>query len=152
MANGEENEAEKELENEEELESEKVVETVDSPTSSPREANLSSDEAVNTEPFNYSIEEFPVLPGSKPIPIKVCLETVQVNDNSESFDSLEFGNFKHSPSISPSVSETSKQSDSDVSINLDLVGDPTVAISEGQESSKIKEIPYFLFPFIASFF
>ncbi|XP_057521248.1 uncharacterized protein LOC130801417 [Amaranthus tricolor] len=141
VANGEENEAEKELENEEELESEKVVETVDSPTSSPREANLSSDEAVNTEPFNYSIEEFPVLPGSKPIPIKVCLETVQVNDNSESFDSLEFGNFKHSPSISPSVSETSKQSDSDVSINLDLVGDPTVAISEGQESSKIKEIP-----------
>ncbi|KNA20218.1 hypothetical protein SOVF_054040 [Spinacia oleracea] len=121
----------------------KEVESVDSPACTPREANLSSDEGANTDVFNFSIEDFPVLPGSKPITIKVhqleAPEPEQVKEMSVSLDSLEFDN-KHSSSRSQSLTEAGKQSDSDVSAILDLVVDPTtVAVLEDQESSKSEE-------------
>lgn len=129
----------------------KEVESVDSPACTPREANLSSDEGANTDVFNFSIEDFPVLPGSKPITIKVhqleAPEPEQVKEMSVSLDSLEFDN-KHSSSRSQSLTEAGKQSDSDVSAILDLVVDPTtVAVLEDQESSKSEEKMYeFLMP------
>ncbi|CAO2820741.1 unnamed protein product [Amaranthus hypochondriacus] len=135
----------KEVKNWREPESRKGFETVDSSARTPREANLSSDKVGNIGAFNYSIEEFPVLPGSKPELIKVkqltCLEPAQVEEISASLDSLDLDSFKHSSPISLSLTEPSKHSDFDVSVNLDLVADPTVVVLDNQESSKIEEKP-----------
>lgn len=122
----------------------KEVESVDSSACTPREANLSSDEGGNIDIFNFSIEEFPVLPGSKPIPIQISQsdspEPEQVKETSASLDSLEFDSFKLSSPRSQSLSEAGKQSDSEISVIVDLLNDPiTVTVPEDQESSKSEE-------------
>lgn len=124
----------------------KEAEASDSPACTPREANP-SDEGGNIDVFNFTMEEFPLLPGSKPIPIKVnqvdSSEPEQVKDTSASLDSLEFDSLKQSSPRSLSLSEVGKQSDSDVSVVLDLVSDPTtVTIPEDQESPKSEEKAY----------
>ncbi|XP_021737950.1 uncharacterized protein LOC110704474 [Chenopodium quinoa] len=128
----------------EEQEKRKEVESVDSPSCTSRKANLSSGVGGNINAFNFSIEDFPILPGSKPIPIKVNqsnpLETKQFKETSVSLDSIEFDSFKHSSPRSLSLSEAGKQSDSDVSAILDLVSDPTtMTVLEDQDSSKSEE-------------
>ncbi|XP_021758199.1 uncharacterized protein LOC110723179 [Chenopodium quinoa] len=128
----------------EEQEKGKEVESVDSPSCTSTKANLSSGVEVNTNAFNFSIEDFPILPGSKPIPIKVNQsnppETKQVKETSVSLDSIEFDSFKHSSPRSLSLSEAGKLSDSDVSAILDLVSDPTtVTVLEDQDLSKSEE-------------
>ncbi|XP_019103597.1 uncharacterized protein LOC104887647 isoform X3 [Beta vulgaris subsp. vulgaris] len=129
---------------EKEQERVKEVETVDSPACTPREANLSSDEGANVGIFNFSIDEFPVLPGSKPIPIKVSqpdsLDPDEVKETSASLDSLECASSKNSSPRSLSQSEAGKQSDCDVLDILGLVIDPTTeTVVEDQNSSKSEE-------------
>lgn len=143
---------------EKEQERVKEVETVDSPACTPREANLSSDEGANVGIFNFSIDEFPVLPGSKPIPIKVSqpdsLDPDEVKETSASLDSLECASSKNSSPRSLSQSEAGKQSDCDVLDILGLVIDPTTeTVVEDQNSSKSEEQLYeFLMPFRSSCF
>ncbi|KAL2897867.1 Terminal uridylyltransferase cid1, partial [Bienertia sinuspersici] len=119
-------ESEEEHESENEQESGKDVEIS---ACTPRDINPSN-EGGNIDMFNFSIEEFPLLPGSKPIPIQVPVpiqvspwnypEPEQVKDTSASLDSLEFDSIKQSSPTSLSLSEVGKQSDSDVSVVLDL--------------------------------
>lgn len=103
----------------------------------PRAENF-SDENRNSNVFNFSVEEFPLLPGSNPIPIKASEPSSpkgeQVKETSTSLDSLEFGSLKYSPP--KSVSQAGKQLDSDVPCILDSTSGHPLGVEEEKESSK----------------
>ncbi|KAJ8437283.1 hypothetical protein Cgig2_010108 [Carnegiea gigantea] len=110
------------------------IKRADSLACTPREANFSY-ESGNDHVFDFSVEEFPLLPGSNPIPIKISQsgspKCEQVNKTSPSLEGLEFGCFKCSPPRS--VSKAGKQ-DSDVSFILESTTGLTLAVEEEQES------------------
>ncbi|KAK9682685.1 hypothetical protein RND81_10G089100 [Saponaria officinalis] len=95
-------------------------------------SNIASDVGESSSLAKYSMDEFPVLPASKPIPIRpsplACAQGDQVKETSESSDSTEFGSCKLASPTSLSLSEAGKQSDSDGSIFLDALSEPTDAV------------------------
>uniref|UniRef100_A0A7C9E525 Polynucleotide adenylyltransferase n=1 Tax=Opuntia streptacantha TaxID=393608 RepID=A0A7C9E525_OPUST len=114
------------------------IKRADSLDCTPREANFSY-ESGNDHVFNFSVEDFPLLPGSNRIAIKISQcdspKCELVKEILPSSDSLEFGCFKCSPPTS--VSEPGKQ-DSDVSFVLESATGLTSAAEEEQESPSCK--------------
>ncbi|KAK9741831.1 hypothetical protein RND81_03G131700 [Saponaria officinalis] len=94
----------------------------------------------------YSMDEFPLLPGSQPIHIRASplayMKDEQVKQTTVSVENSEFGSFKLTPPTPVSVSEAGKHSDSNGSVFLDVVTDPTVvteALDEDKVSPKSEE-------------
>ncbi|XP_074280523.1 uncharacterized protein LOC141605586 [Silene latifolia] len=121
---------------------EEESEILGSLASTPKESSISSDIGERSCSIKYSMNEFPLLHGSKPIPIRspplAYLKDDQVKETSVSFDSTEFGSCKPSSPASLSFSEAGKQSDSsDVSVFLDALSEltSTVRISEEDKVS-----------------
>ncbi|KAJ8442678.1 hypothetical protein Cgig2_003722 [Carnegiea gigantea] len=116
--------------------------TVDSQVCTPK-GELFSDKCSSSCMVDFSLEEFPILPGSKPIPIKVSQSDSpkeEVNDAFASESSLGLGSFKCLSPRSVALLELGKQSDSDVSAILDLLDEPATVEVDKQEKSKEKPV------------
>lgn len=117
--------------------------TVDSQVCTPK-GELFSGKGSSSCMVDFSLEEFPLLPGSMPIPIKVSQSESpkeEVNDAFASESSLGLGSFKCLSPRSVALSELGKQSDSDVSAILDLLDEPATVEVDKQEPSKSEEKP-----------
>uniref|UniRef100_A0A7C9AQJ3 Polynucleotide adenylyltransferase n=1 Tax=Opuntia streptacantha TaxID=393608 RepID=A0A7C9AQJ3_OPUST len=132
---------------EEEAKKEQSEETkpVDSQVSTSK-GELLPDEGSSSCMVDFSLEEFPLLPGSKPLPIKVSQSESpkfeDVNDAFASESSLGLGSFKCLSSRSVALSEVGKLSDSDVPAILDPPNEPAIVVGDKQEPSKSEEKPY----------
>ncbi|KAL9233873.1 hypothetical protein vseg_008810 [Gypsophila vaccaria] len=145
----EKNEVEQESGKEREKREEKGSENLDSHSGTPIESNISADVGESSSSVNYSMAGFPLLPASKPIPIRLsplaCTQGVEAKETSESFGSshsTEFGSCKLTSPTSMSLSEAGKQSDSDGSVFLDALSEPTdaVVIPKDKNPSESQEI------------
>lgn len=117
--------------------------TVDSQVCTPK-GELFSGKGSSSCMVDFSLEEFPLLPGSMPIPIKVSQSESpkeEVNDAFASESSLGLGSFKCLSPRSVALSELGKQSDSDVSAILDLLDESATVEVDKQEPSKSEEKP-----------
>ncbi|KAL9249010.1 hypothetical protein AKJ16_DCAP21493 [Drosera capensis] len=91
---------------------------------------------------NLLPEGFPILPGSNPIPVKICSTAWPSKDTSTTLEKIAFGAFDLAlPPTNVSLPPSTKQQDSEVFVNADSVPsvDDAIATMEEQEDSRIVE-------------